>query len=134
MNDVVRAGRRETTRHRPRSQAPVLGYGSGTHQATAGLPHVVTEAASDSVGAAHEIGAQLGSGARAELIDTAGSAFRPLRDDDLHPRGRGCGDRRWHRSSDPRPRANGKPWLCSHPSRSSRPCSRSHPHRPTTSA
>lgn len=51
------------------------GYGSGMDDATAGLSHAATEAASDSVGAAHEIGAQIGGGAGAKLIDTANSAF-----------------------------------------------------------
>ena len=51
------------------------GYGSGMDDATAGLPHAAAEAASDSVGAAHEIGAQIGGGAGAKLIDTANSAF-----------------------------------------------------------
>ena len=50
-------------------------YGSGMDDATAGLPHAAAEAASDSVGAAHEIGAQIGGGAGAKLIDTANSAF-----------------------------------------------------------
>ena len=51
------------------------GYGSGMDDATAGMPHAATEAASDSVGAAHEIGAHIGGGTGAQLIDTANSAF-----------------------------------------------------------
>ena len=51
------------------------GYGSGMDDATAGMSHAATEAASDSVGAAHEIGAQIGGGAGAKLIDTANNAF-----------------------------------------------------------
>ena len=51
------------------------GYGSGMDDATARLPHAAREAASDSVGAAHEVGAQLGGGAGAKLIDTANGAF-----------------------------------------------------------
>src|SRR5687768_13501548 len=51
------------------------GYGSGMDDATAGLPDAATEAASDSVGAAHEVGAHIGGGAGAKLIDTANSAF-----------------------------------------------------------
>jgi EmrB/QacA subfamily drug resistance transporter len=50
-------------------------YGSGMDAATAGLPHGAAEAASDSVGAAHEVGAQIGGGAGATLVDTANSAF-----------------------------------------------------------
>ena len=42
---------------------------------TAALPHGAAEAAGDSVGAAHEVGAQLGGGAGAKLIDTANGAF-----------------------------------------------------------
>jgi EmrB/QacA subfamily drug resistance transporter len=51
------------------------GYGSSMDDATAGLPHTAAAAASDSVGAAHEVGAQLCGGAGAKLIDTANSAF-----------------------------------------------------------
>ena len=51
------------------------GYGSGMDDATAGLPHAAGETASDSVGAAHEVGAQLGGGAGARLIDAADGAF-----------------------------------------------------------
>ena len=51
------------------------GYGSGMADATAGLPHAAADAASDSVGAANEVGAQLGGGAGARLIDTANGAF-----------------------------------------------------------
>jgi EmrB/QacA subfamily drug resistance transporter len=50
-------------------------YGSGMDDATVGLPHAAGDAAGDSVGAAHEVGAQLGGGAGAKLIDTANSAF-----------------------------------------------------------
>jgi EmrB/QacA subfamily drug resistance transporter len=50
-------------------------YASGMDNATGGLPRAAAEAASDSVGAAHEVGAQLGGGAGAQLIDTADSAF-----------------------------------------------------------
>ena len=50
-------------------------YGSGMGDATAALPHGAAEAAGDSVGAAHEVGAQLGGGAGAKLIDTANGAF-----------------------------------------------------------
>ena len=51
------------------------GYGSGMDDATAGLSHAATDAANDSVGAAHEIGAHIGGGAGAKLIDTANNAF-----------------------------------------------------------
>jgi EmrB/QacA subfamily drug resistance transporter len=51
------------------------GYGSAMDDATARLPHAASEAASDSVGAAHEVGAQLGGGAGAKLVDAANSAF-----------------------------------------------------------
>jgi len=51
------------------------GYGSGMDDATAGLPHAGAEAASDSVGAAHEIGGRIGGGTGAELIDTSNAAF-----------------------------------------------------------
>jgi EmrB/QacA subfamily drug resistance transporter len=50
-------------------------YRSGMDETTAGLPHGAAEAASDSVGAAHEVGAQLGGGAGAKLINSANSAF-----------------------------------------------------------
>jgi hypothetical protein len=50
-------------------------YGSGMDDATVGLPHAAAEAAGDSVGAAHEVGAQLGGGAGATLVDTANNAF-----------------------------------------------------------
>jgi hypothetical protein len=50
-------------------------YSSGMGDATAGLPPTAAEAANDSVGAAHEVAAQLGGGAGAKLIDTANSAF-----------------------------------------------------------
>ena len=50
-------------------------YGSGMDEATAGLPPAAAAAAGDQVGAAHEIGAQLGGRAGATLIDSANSAF-----------------------------------------------------------
>ena len=50
-------------------------YGSSMDDATAGLPHPAAEAAGDSVGAAHEVGAQLAGGAGAKLIATADGAF-----------------------------------------------------------
>jgi EmrB/QacA subfamily drug resistance transporter len=50
-------------------------YGSSMHGATAGLPHGAAEAAGDSVGAAHDVGAQLAGGAGTKLIDTANAAF-----------------------------------------------------------
>jgi EmrB/QacA subfamily drug resistance transporter len=50
-------------------------YGSGMGDATAALPHGAAEAAGDSVGAAHEVGAQLGGTAGGRLIDTANGAF-----------------------------------------------------------
>jgi hypothetical protein len=43
--------------------------------ATDGLPHTAASAASDSVGAAHALGSQLGGGAGGNLIDIANSAF-----------------------------------------------------------
>ncbi|HUR85135.1 MAG TPA: MFS transporter [Solirubrobacteraceae bacterium] len=51
------------------------GYASGMDDAVSTLPAGAAEAASDSVGAAHEIGAQLGGGAGAQLVDSANSAF-----------------------------------------------------------
>jgi EmrB/QacA subfamily drug resistance transporter len=50
-------------------------YGSGMDDATAALPPAAAEAASDSVGAAHEVAAQLGGGAGAKLADVANDAF-----------------------------------------------------------
>jgi EmrB/QacA subfamily drug resistance transporter len=50
-------------------------YGAGMDDATAGLPTAAAEAASDSVGAAHEVAAQLGGGAGARLTEMANSAF-----------------------------------------------------------
>ena len=50
-------------------------YGSSMDDATAGLPHPAAEAAGDSVGAAHEVGAQLAGGSGAKLIETANGAF-----------------------------------------------------------
>jgi EmrB/QacA subfamily drug resistance transporter len=49
-------------------------YGSSMDDATAGLPHGAAEAASDSVAGAHEVAAQMGSGA-AEFIAVADQAF-----------------------------------------------------------
>ena len=51
------------------------GYGSGMDGAAAALPPGAAEAAGDSVGAAHEVGAQLGGGAGASLVDAANAAF-----------------------------------------------------------
>jgi hypothetical protein len=39
-------------------------YASGMDDATSGLPHGAAEAASDSVGGAHEVAAELGAPAR----------------------------------------------------------------------
>src|SRR3954464_3831635 len=50
-------------------------YGSGMNEATTGLPPAAAEAASDSVGGAHEVAAELGGAGAAKLIDTANSAF-----------------------------------------------------------
>jgi EmrB/QacA subfamily drug resistance transporter len=50
-------------------------YGSGMDDAVAGLPPEAVEAASDSVGGAHEVAAQLSGGAGAKLADVANSAF-----------------------------------------------------------
>jgi DHA2 family integral membrane protein (MFS transporter) len=50
-------------------------YGSGMEDATAGLPVGAATAAGDSVGAAHEVGAQIGGGAGDRLIAVANSAF-----------------------------------------------------------
>jgi EmrB/QacA subfamily drug resistance transporter len=50
-------------------------YGSGMEDATAGLPVAAAEAASDSVGAAHEVGAHIGGGGGAQFIDAANGAF-----------------------------------------------------------
>jgi EmrB/QacA subfamily drug resistance transporter len=49
-------------------------YGSSMDDATAGLPHGAAEAASDSVAGAHEVAAQMSSGA-AEFIAVADQAF-----------------------------------------------------------
>jgi EmrB/QacA subfamily drug resistance transporter len=49
-------------------------YASGMDDATTGLPHETAEAASDGVGAAHEVAGQMGGGA-AELIAVADQAF-----------------------------------------------------------
>jgi EmrB/QacA subfamily drug resistance transporter len=51
------------------------GYGSGMGTATDGMPAEVAAAASDSVGAAHEAGAQIGGAGGAQLIDAANNAF-----------------------------------------------------------
>jgi hypothetical protein len=45
------------------------------NDATAGLPPAAAGAATDSVGAAHEVAAQVGGEAGAKLIDAANSAF-----------------------------------------------------------
>jgi EmrB/QacA subfamily drug resistance transporter len=50
-------------------------YGNGVEDATAGLPHGAAEAASDSVGAAHEVGAQMTGAAGETLVRLADSAF-----------------------------------------------------------
>jgi EmrB/QacA subfamily drug resistance transporter len=50
-------------------------YASGMDGATAGLPPEAAEAASDSVGAAHGIAAELGGGAGAKLIAVADQSF-----------------------------------------------------------
>ena len=50
-------------------------YASGMDDATAGLPPAAAEAASDSVGAAQQVAAEIGGGAGARLIDTANLAF-----------------------------------------------------------
>jgi hypothetical protein len=50
-------------------------YGRGMDDAIAGLPPAAAEAASDSVGAAHEVAARLGGGAGAHFVDTANNAF-----------------------------------------------------------
>jgi DHA2 family multidrug resistance protein-like MFS transporter len=50
-------------------------YGSSMDAPTAGLPHAASEAAGDSVGAAHDIGGQLAGGAGADLIAAANTAF-----------------------------------------------------------
>ena len=50
-------------------------YRSGMDDATTGLPHAAGDAASDSVGAAHEVAAQIGGATGARLIETANSAF-----------------------------------------------------------
>ena len=50
-------------------------YGSGMEEATTGLPAPAAEAASDSVGGAHEVAAQIGGGAGDKLIAMADGAF-----------------------------------------------------------
>jgi EmrB/QacA subfamily drug resistance transporter len=50
-------------------------YASGMDDATPGLPHGAAEAASDSVGGAHEVAAELGAGAGAKLIGLADQSF-----------------------------------------------------------
>jgi predicted MFS family arabinose efflux permease len=50
-------------------------YGAAMDGATAGLPPAAAEAAGDNVGAAQQIGAQLGGRAGATLIDAADGAF-----------------------------------------------------------
>jgi hypothetical protein len=51
------------------------GYGDGMDDAVAGLPGDAAEAASDSVGAAHEVAAQLGGDTAARLIQAADQSF-----------------------------------------------------------
>jgi EmrB/QacA subfamily drug resistance transporter len=50
-------------------------YASGIDGATSGLPHGAAEAASDSVGGAHEVATQMGGGAGAKLIAIADQSF-----------------------------------------------------------
>ena len=50
-------------------------YGAGMDDATAGLPAGAAEAATDSVGAAHEIAAELSTGAGSQLVNAANAAF-----------------------------------------------------------
>ena len=73
------------------------GYGSGMDDATAGLSHAAAEAASDSVGAAHEIGAQHRRRSRRQADRHRQQRVRRRPDHDRHPRGRGRRDRRAHR-------------------------------------
>ena len=77
------------------------GYGSGMDDATAGLPHAAAEAAGDSVGAAHEVGAQLGGGAGAKLDRHRQQRVRRRHDHDRHARRRGRRDRRADRPGVP---------------------------------
>jgi len=51
------------------------GYASGMDGATSGLPHGAAEAASDSVGGAHEVAAEIGGAASTKLIVLADQAF-----------------------------------------------------------
>ena len=51
------------------------GYGAGMDGETAKLPHAAAEAASDSVGAAHQVAADMGGQAGADLIAVANQAF-----------------------------------------------------------
>jgi EmrB/QacA subfamily drug resistance transporter len=50
-------------------------YASGMDDATSGLPHGAAEAASDSVGGAHEVAAEMSAGAGAKLIGLADQSF-----------------------------------------------------------
>jgi EmrB/QacA subfamily drug resistance transporter len=50
-------------------------YGSGMHDAVSGLPSSAADAASDSVGGAHEVAAHMGGGAAARLTNLADGAF-----------------------------------------------------------
>ena len=76
-------------------------YGSSMDDATAGLPHPAAEAAGDSVGAAHEVGAQLAGGAGAKLIDDRRRRVRRRHDHDRHARRRRRRHRRVDRSGVP---------------------------------
>ncbi len=51
------------------------GYAADMDGATSGLPAGAAEAASDSVGGAHEVAAQMGGDAAANLISIADQAF-----------------------------------------------------------
>jgi Na+/melibiose symporter-like transporter len=50
-------------------------YASGVDHATSSLPHGAAEAASDSVGGAHEVAAHMGGSAAAKLITVADQSF-----------------------------------------------------------
>ena len=50
-------------------------YASGMDDATAALPHEAAHAATDSVGGAHEVAAQVGGGTGAQLVASANQAF-----------------------------------------------------------
>jgi DHA2 family multidrug resistance protein-like MFS transporter len=51
------------------------GFASGMNDEVSGLPGEAASAATDSVGAAHEVAAQLGGGAGARLIEASNQAF-----------------------------------------------------------